>query len=418
MNSQSWGDIVARHARVRGCLLGGAIGDALGYPIEFQPLASIRNGYGPSGVTGFLPVGGVVLGQVSDDTQMTLFTAEGLIRAYARYGPATDNGISSAGPVLVRNAYLRWLDTQNHPAPPPPAELAHDRTGWLRQQTWLYARRAPGNACVSGLRYEHIPDKLGELGAPGPVNPDSKGCGTVMRSAPFGLTGMPVRRAFEFAARCAQITHGHPTGYYAAGAFAAMIGHLLDGDSLEGAVLRSMELLARYPGHEETTAALRKAVDLAADGTATPRRSKPSAEAGSPRRPWPSPSTVPSPAPPTRHPGARALSQPSCSPSTTPVTATPRDPSAATSSAPTTATSPSPVLAHRRRGPWHDHRAGRRLLGGVPPPHPPAVQRVVLRPRALPEELTPLGHGRPPGTVRQCPGMMEGCGWKRSPGSG
>lgn len=163
MNSQSWGDIVARRARVRGCLLGGAIGDALGYPIEFQPLASIRNGYGPSGVTGFLPVGGVVLGQVSDDTQMTLFTAEGLIRAYARYGPATDNGISSAGPVLVRNAYLRWLDTQNHPAPPPPAELAHNRTGWLRQQTWLYARRAPGNACVSGLRYEHIPDTLGEL---------------------------------------------------------------------------------------------------------------------------------------------------------------------------------------------------------------------------------------------------------------
>ncbi|MEU8684276.1 ADP-ribosylglycohydrolase family protein [Streptomyces sp. NPDC048611] len=270
MNSQSWGDIVARHARVRGCLLGGAIGDALGYPIEFQSLASIRNGYGPSGVTGFLPVGGVVLGQVSDDTQMTLFTAEGLIRAYARYGPVTGNGISSAGPVLVRNAYLRWLDTQNHPAPP--AELALVRTGWLRQQTWLYARRAPGNACVSGLRYEHIPDTLGELGAPGPVNPDSKGCGTVMRSAPFGLTGMPVRRAFEFAARCAQITHGHPTGYYAAGAFAAMIGHLLDGDSLEGAVLRSMELLARYPGHEETTAALRKAVDLAADGTATPEK--------------------------------------------------------------------------------------------------------------------------------------------------
>ncbi|MFE7785831.1 ADP-ribosylglycohydrolase family protein [Streptomyces nigrescens] len=51
-----------------------------------------------------------------------------------------------------------------------------------------------------------------------------------------------------------------------------MIGHLLDGDSLEGAVLRSMELLARYPGHEETTAALRKAVDLAADGTATPEK--------------------------------------------------------------------------------------------------------------------------------------------------
>lgn len=269
MSSQSWGDIVARRVRVRGCLLGGAIGDALGYPIEFLSLPVIRNGHGPSGVTGLLKVGGGVVGQVSDDTQMTLFTAEGLIRAHAR---AASKGIGGAETAVVRHAYLRWLDTQNHTAPPPPGDPSFIRTGWLRQQTWLYARRAPGNACVSGLGHEYVPDPRGELGGPGPVNPDSKGCGTVMRSAPFGLTGMPARHAFELAARCAQITHGHPTGYYAAGAFAAMIGHLLDGDSLEGAVLRSMELLARYPGHEETTAALRKAVDLAADGMATPEK--------------------------------------------------------------------------------------------------------------------------------------------------
>lgn len=38
---------------------------------------------------------------------------------------------------------------------------------------------------------------------------------------------------------------------------------------MPGAVLRAMELLARHPGHEETTLALRAAVDLAAQGAPT-----------------------------------------------------------------------------------------------------------------------------------------------------
>lgn len=304
------------------------------------------------------------------------------------------------------------------PRPRRPAELAHERTGWLRQQTWLYARRAPGNACVSGLRYEHIPDTLGELGAPGPVNPDSKGCGTVMRSAPFGLTGMPVRRAFEFAARCAQITHGHPTGYYAAGAFAAMIGHLLDGDSLEGAVLRSMELLARYPGHEETTAALRKAVDLAADGTATPEKVETLgggwiAEEALAIAVYCALARPADPAPRrTRVESAFLLSvnHSGDSDSTGSICGNLLGAHHGDLALPRPGSPPSRAVARSPSWPTTSRRRST--------PHPPAVQRVVLRPRALPEELTPLGHGRPPGTVRQCPGMMEGCGWKRSPGSG
>lgn len=90
-----------------------------------------------------------------------------------------------------------------------------------------------------------------------------------MRSAPFGLMGEDAGAGFRLAYWCAQITHGHPTGAYAAGAFAAIVAHLLEGDSMAGAVLRTMELLGRHPGHEETTAALRAAVDLAAEGGPT-----------------------------------------------------------------------------------------------------------------------------------------------------
>ncbi|MEU7968055.1 ADP-ribosylglycohydrolase family protein [Streptomyces sp. NPDC049097] len=258
----SWEATAIYRARVRGCLLAGAMGDALGYPIEFASLDRIRALHGERGVTGLVPGGGGVVGRVTDDTQMTLFTLEGLRQAHER---ERHKGIGGGWSRLVREAYGRWFDTQRLPAPP-------DGATGLVAQPWLYARRAPGNACLSGLAQDFVPDPTAELGRPGPVNSDSKGCGAVMRSAPFGLGRVPGDTAFAMAARSAQTTHGHPTGYYSAGAFAAIVAHLVEGDSLEGAVLRALRLLARYPGHEETTAALREALDLAAEGSPTPEK--------------------------------------------------------------------------------------------------------------------------------------------------
>ncbi|MEU6367402.1 ADP-ribosylglycohydrolase family protein [Streptomyces sp. NPDC046931] len=255
----SWQATAIYRARVRGALLGGAVGDALGYPVEFVSLDRIRALHGARGVTGLVPDGGGVAGRVTDDTQMTLFTVEGLRQAHER---ERHKGIGGGWSRLVREAYGRWFDTQRLPGPPEGAE-------GLAAQPWLYARRAPGNACLSGLAQDFAPDPGAELGRPGPVNSDSKGCGAVMRSAPFGLTRVPAGTAFAMAARSAQTTHGHPTGYYSAGAFAAIVAHLVEGDSLEGAVLRAVRLLARYPGHEETTDALREALDLAAEGSPT-----------------------------------------------------------------------------------------------------------------------------------------------------
>ncbi|MGW1815765.1 ADP-ribosylglycohydrolase family protein [Streptomyces sp. NPDC002125] len=257
----SWDAGTARRSRVRGALLGGAIGDALGNPVEFLSLDGIRRAHGEAGVRGLVADQDGAVGRITDDTQMTLFTVEGLIRAHSR---AAAKGIGGAETEIVRNAYLRWLDTQNHPSPPAPDGDDPVRTGWLRHQHWLYARRAPGNACLTGLASGQAPAPDAPLGQPGPVNPHSKGCGTVMRSAPFGLLGEDAATGFDLAARCALITHGHPTGAYAAGALAAIVTYLLEGDSPAGAVLRAMELLGRHHGHEETTAALRAAVDLAA----------------------------------------------------------------------------------------------------------------------------------------------------------
>ncbi|MFD8593798.1 ADP-ribosylglycohydrolase family protein [Kitasatospora sp. NPDC059646] len=231
--------------RARGSLLGGALGDALGWPIEFMHLDSIRRHHGDAGLTDLADAGRG--GQVTDDTQMTLFTAEGLLRGGRRED--------------LHAAYRRWFRTQrmNGPVASP--------DGWLAAQEFLYASRAPGNACMTGVVLDYrdaVP-----FGQEGPVNPHSKGCGTVMRSAPFGLAGLGPEEAFRRAADAAQLTHGHPTGYLAAGAFAALIERVAAGLPLRAALDATLAQLAAVPSHAETTEALRRAVRVAAEGPGT-----------------------------------------------------------------------------------------------------------------------------------------------------
>jgi len=232
--------------RVRGCLIGGALGDALGAGVEFLTLAEIREIFGPAGVREMTTAYGV-LAPLTDDTQMTLFTAEGLLRASVR---ARDRSGCHV-PTVIYRAYQRWLVTQTMSRPP------DDPSGWLAAQPILYSQRAPGAACLSGLRAV----TMGTLDAP--ANPTSKGCGAVMRSAPFGLVPGPPREAWRLAVECAVFTHGHPTGYLAAGAFAWIIRRLLDGDYLLAAVEGARLRARRQRRGGEVARALRLAITAA-----------------------------------------------------------------------------------------------------------------------------------------------------------
>lgn len=74
------GQIESLLNRATGCLLAGAAGDALGAPVEFINRAEILRQFGPNGISDYAPAYGGH-GRITDDTQMTLFTAEGLLRA-------------------------------------------------------------------------------------------------------------------------------------------------------------------------------------------------------------------------------------------------------------------------------------------------------------------------------------------------
>ena len=250
------GQVTAHSAdRLAGCLLGGAVGDALGANVEFDSAVVIRRRLGPQGVTGYVP-GAWPVGAVTDDTQMTLFTAEGLLRARTR---GLAKGIVHV-PTMIWLSYLRWLHTQGEPWPDV-ARLhpAAARDGWLVAEPALHASRAPGVTVMAALR-------SGRMGtAAEPVN-DSKGCGGVMRVAPLALASEPFRTAVDAAA----LTHGHPSGYLAAGFLAEAIAHLLRGAGLPAAVDAATDELRRHPGHEEVLAAVGAARRLAAAGLPSP----------------------------------------------------------------------------------------------------------------------------------------------------
>lgn len=219
--------------KYRGCLLGLAIGDALGAPVEFLKLEEIKILYGRDGIREFRQWGFFRPGSYTDDTQMSLATAAGCIRACQRW---KDTGVCDPA-ALVYGRYLEWLESQND----------------------LYQRRAPGNACLNALRSGHM-GTIEER-----IN-DSKGCGGAMRTAPVGLA-FPPGKAFQQGAECAAITHGHPCGYLPAGFLSEMISRISEGAILEKAINASIELLATYDGHSETLEKIELARSLSSSST-------------------------------------------------------------------------------------------------------------------------------------------------------
>lgn len=223
-----------------GCLLGGAVGDALGAPVEFMSLEAILRQFGPSGIRDYSPAFGKT-GAITDDTQMTLFTAEGMLRSVTRW---RHKGICYP-PSVVYYSYKRWLMTQD-------SSVARDGdVSWLMDIPELYSRRAPGNSCLSALR-SHDQGSVKE-----PIN-NSKGCGGVMRIAPVGLIP-DLEESFEMGCEIAALTHGHPTGYLAAGCLAQIIRHIFEGYSLLQAVEATQEILVTWDNNQEC----RKAIEAA-----------------------------------------------------------------------------------------------------------------------------------------------------------
>ena len=241
-------------ARLHAVLLLGALGDALGYPIELEQGAHLDERRGP-------PVqirrSGGYPAFVSDDTRMTLFTIEGLVRWLV----ARRDDVRQPMTPFLLGAYQRWCATQRG-VPPASSSTVVTTEGKLPADPRLHFRRAPGTTCLSALA-QSVNGRTGALDDP--LN-DSKGCGAVMRAAPFGLAGRTREEGFRTARDSGALTHGHASGYLSGAYLAALVFGLVRDEPLDAAMRAADDLLAGERGSEETNAAVRMARKLAARG--------------------------------------------------------------------------------------------------------------------------------------------------------
>ncbi len=222
--------------RIRGSVIGGAAGDALGYAVEFQSEDDILNKYGRNGITNYHIDKQKGKALISDDTQMSLFTIAAIVFGMGRYYL---RGISAYTRFYANMTYQDWLLTQ---------EMSYDRAissvidefprypdGFistiLSDTPELFECRAPGTTCLSALRTrreERKQNKQTDNFIESKIN-DSKGCGGIMRVAPIGLfyDMMDINKTDIEGAQCAAITHGHPLGYMSAAVLVHIINRIV-----------------------------------------------------------------------------------------------------------------------------------------------------------------------------------------------
>ena len=208
--------------RISGSLMAGAAGDALGYTVEFMSRKSILAQYGSKGITKFdLSSDGKAL--VSDDTQMTLFTACGMLMGVTR---GHMRGIGGQPEKYVDGAYLDWYYTQTGKKKKMLTDDFHYT--WLRDLPGLAYRRAPGNTCLSACESLLQGKKVQNY---------SKGCGGIMRVGPMALlmagywsrgeSFYNVQQMDEAGAEVAAVTHKHPLAFLPAAMLTHLIYHII-----------------------------------------------------------------------------------------------------------------------------------------------------------------------------------------------
>jgi ADP-ribosylglycohydrolase len=220
----------ARADRFAGAVLGAAIGDAMGHPVEFiDSVNKIRAKFGAQGVTKFELYWnreGKHFAPYTDDTQM----AEAVLRALLER--------SSLDATMQRMAE-RFVEWAKNP------QGGH---------------RAPGNACLAGCRElangVHWSKAGGEKAG---------GCGSVMRAYPFGLVFIDdLPRAEEWAVAHSKLTHRDPIALAACAAMAVGTALLARGEPVQSASSEMVAAACRYS--PATAEMMAKAIDDARAG--------------------------------------------------------------------------------------------------------------------------------------------------------
>jgi len=254
----------AKRDAYRGCLLGLAIGDAMGYPVDTRTWPQIREDYGPYGLMGYDLRNGYA--EISSHTQLTAFSCNGLLLGQTRgqvYGKMAP---------FVRYVYLaqqEWAIGQRR----------YDQPG--RNHCWVFR--------VSEMRHRHCTDtrmvetlnrsRPGSLEDPVNRYDTPASLAAAIAAGVFADSGkLGHKEADRLGAETVALTHGHPLAFLPGAVIAHVIGDCLRHSDvpLKAIVKKSLRTLQEqfvreYPREVgQITALVEQAMSLAEERLTQP----------------------------------------------------------------------------------------------------------------------------------------------------
>lgn len=193
----------------RGCLLGMAVGDAMGAAVEKKTYEEICETYGPAGLLGYDTVNG--LAEITSYTQVAAFAVNGLLLAISR-------GQSHEAMAYVTMALKEWARMQHLPRDP------QRRNCWLCAVPAFRRRKNMDPRTLDALTRD-------VLGSPQRPANQAEGPGSLTAAVAMGLYFHPERMQFHeigiLGAQTVALTHGDPMTFLSGSVLAYVIAAIL-----------------------------------------------------------------------------------------------------------------------------------------------------------------------------------------------
>ena len=248
-----------RATAVRGCLLGLAVGDAMGYPVDKKSWSEISEDYGPNGLLGYDLANGSA--DITSYTQLAAFAANGLLLA-------TSRGKYDRLSRYLAMSLREWAKSQQFRG------TAEKTYCWLAQVPEMRRRHCMDTRMLDALTRE-------TLGTPEKPVIRSDTPGALTAAVAVGLLfdpeNMPHSTLGSLGAEAVAFTHGDPKAFLAGSVLAYAIAGIVHApeDKLQDQFLQATDAVRQQFGEtwketEEVAQLVEKAIELAKDPELTP----------------------------------------------------------------------------------------------------------------------------------------------------